>query len=241
MSGQTVVMILEAALLAVVIVFVVALLRSHAEILRRLEAIDAGGGTARTPRASVSGTPISGAAGDIVGETLAGDCVKLALGPGSPRTLLAFLTSGCAACRPLWMGLSDRVPDPDGTRLIVVTKGPEHESLSRLHELAPARHEVVMSSAAWEEFAVPASPHFVLVDGGAGTILGRGSAGSWEQIDALLADADGDRKRHSTRGTSQRAARAEEALAAAGITAGHPSLYPSRPAPSPGKVGDEPS
>ena len=87
-----------------------------------------------------------------------------------------------------------------------------------------------MSTAAWEFFSVPATPHFVLVDGSVGEILGRGSATSWQQIETLLMDSEADTEVHRARGTSQRAARAEQALAAAGITAGHPSLYPSRDA-----------
>jgi hypothetical protein len=231
MTVDTVVMIVETVLLAVTIVFVIALLRSHAEILRRLAAI--GDGAAAGPGGAVGQAgdrAAGGAVTDIVGETLAGDAVKFALGAGSPRTLLAFLSSGCAACGPLWAGLhEDRAP-PLGARLIVVTKGPERESPSRLRALAPADREVVMSSAAWESFSIPATPHFVLVDGSVGEILGRGSATSWQQIETLLTDAETDTEAHRSRGTSQRAARAEQALATAGITAGHPSLYPSRDA-----------
>src|ERR1700722_3856269 len=234
MTVDTVVMIVETVLLAVTIVFVIALLRSHAEILRRLAAI--GDGAAAGPGGAVGqagGRAAGGAVTDIVGETLAGDAVKCALGAGSPRTLLAFLSSGCAACGPLWAGLhEDRAP-PLGARLIVVTKGPERESPSRLRALAPADREVVMSSAAWESFSIPATPHFVLVDGSVGEILGRGSATSWQQIGTLLMDSEADAEVHRPRGTSQRAARAEQALATAGITAGHPSLYPSRD-PDPG-------
>ena len=95
-------------MIALALLFIVALLRSHAEILRRLTAIEES--QARRPGASRHpppgpGRPPSVSARDIVGETLAGDAVKLALGAGSPRTLLAFLSSGCAACGPLWAGL----------------------------------------------------------------------------------------------------------------------------------------
>jgi hypothetical protein len=238
MSVATVVMIVESVVLAVTVVFVVALLRSHAEILRRLAAID-DGVPATGPTGAVGHAEnhvAGGAVTDIVGETLAGDAVKLALGAGSPRTLLAFLSSGCAACGPLWAGLHDDRPPPLGARLIVVTKGPERESVSRLRALAPADREVVMSTAAWEFYSVPATPHFVLVEGNVGEILGRGSATSWQQIETLLMDSETDSEVHRARGTSQRAARAEQALAAAGITAGHPSLYPSRDA----DPGDQP-
>ena len=85
-----------------------------------------------------------------------------------------------------------------------------------------------MSTSAWQDFAVPASPHFVLVDGATRRILGRGSAAGWEQISTLVADAEADSSLAQGRSSSDRAARAEQALAAAGIVAGHPSLYPSR-------------
>ena len=247
MSVAAVVMIVEGVLVALAILFVVALLRSHAEILRRLTAIE--DGVPRDGRASGPGStagPASASeisARDIVGETLTGDTVKLAFGVGLPRTLLAFLGSGCAACRPLWEGLPDSARGPAGARVVVVTKGPEQESLARLRSLAPARAEVVMSTAAWKEFEVPATPHFVLVGGDTRRVLGRGSATSWEQIETLLADAEADSSLQRVRSSSARAARAEQALAVAGITAGHPSLYPSRlpgdRTSEPGGAGDQ--
>jgi hypothetical protein len=233
-SAAAVVLIVEGVLLALAILFVVALLRSHAEILRRLTAIEEGvhaAGPVRGP----AGVPDSAEAAsadapDIVGETLVGDAVKLAFGPGSPRTLLAFLSSGCVACGPLWDGLRDGVRTPAGARLVVLTKGPDSERVARLRALAPEHAEVVMSTAAWQDFSVPATPHFVLVDGPTRHLLGRGSATSWEQIGTLLADAEADSSLAHARSSSDRAARAEEALAASGITSGHPSLYPSRSA-----------
>ncbi|MGO9790112.1 MAG: TlpA family protein disulfide reductase [Solirubrobacteraceae bacterium] len=235
MSASSVVIVIEAGLLAVVALFVVALLRSHAEILRRLAALEGATTTPAPVPAGPDRAPV-----DLVGQTPAGDSVKLALGPGSPRTLLAFLSSGCAACEPLWAGLHDRSPGPPGTRLVVVTKGADRESASRLAALAPPAQEVVMSTPAWEQFAVPVTPHFVLL-GGDGRIAGRGSAGSWEQILALVQDAAADTADTAdaadaadtadgkpASGSSARAARAEAALAAAGVTEGHPSLYPSR-------------
>jgi hypothetical protein len=228
MSPATVAITVEGVLLALALLFVVALLRSHAQILRRLAALEpepeaaagavAGGRSGRIPAVA----PVS----DIAGQSLSGDAIKIALGPGSPATLLAFLGSGCAACGPLWAGLHEPIALPFDARLVVVTKGPDRERLARLLELAPASVDVVMSTAAWEAFAIPATPHFVLV-GADGAIAGRGSAASWQQIATLLRDARDDGEIHRARTTAERAARAEQALAAAGITAGHPSLYPS--------------
>jgi hypothetical protein len=227
-SVLSLVVILESVLLAVLALFVVALLRSHAEILRRLAGLE---GPAEEQRPS-AGAPSPGqeqTPADLVGETPDGDAIKLALSGGAPRTLLAFLSTGCAACGPLWAGLGDSALAPEGTRLVVVTKGPDRESPGRVASLSPVACDVLMSTLAWEEFAIPSTPHFVLVEGTDGQIVGRGGAGSWEQILRLVRDADQDSQAsRSGLGSSDRAARAEEALERAGISAGHPSLYPSQ-------------
>jgi hypothetical protein len=123
---------------------------------------------------------------------------------------------------------------------VIVTKGPGEESVTGLRELAPRAREVLMSTAAWHDYSVPASPHFVLVDGGSGRIAGRGTAASWEQIVSMVEQAVSDTSSSATahsrvRTTSERAGRAEQALAAAGITAGHPSLYPAGDPPGLGE------
>ena len=253
---MTITVAILAALLAVALLFIVALLRSHAEILRRLAALEAGfdaGVTSPPPAARPSP---GGVAAGISGQTLAGDPAEEAFGADLPPTLLAFMGSSCQACAPLWDELhGDPVPTPAGARLLIVTKGPERERLARLLELAPSGANVVMSTQAWSDYSVPGSPHFVLVRGG--EIAGRGSATSWAQITAFLTDADDDDRIHRARawgreasgreasgggalgggasdtralGTEARAARAERALAQAGITPEHPSLYPSREA-----------
>lgn len=227
-----VLLLIETALLALVVVFVVGLLRSHAEILRRLAAVEGDGADGGTVPERMVGASTD--AFDIVGETLAGDSVKVRLGPGSPTTLLAFLSSGCAACGPLWESLQRDSRVPAGARLVIVVKGPAEESATRLRELAPRAREVLMSTEAWRDYSIPGSPHFVLVDGGSGQVAGRGTAASWEQIVSMVEQAVSDTSHSATetapsraRTTSERAGRAEQALAAAGITAGHPSLYPA--------------
>jgi hypothetical protein len=235
MSPTAIALIVLAVLVGLAWLFLVAVLRSHAELLRRLGAIesrlDPGGfalgdldGGDRRPLQ----TPPTGSlrAADIAGETLAGDAVKVALGAGAPRTLLAFLSTGCSVCGSLWEELRAGGPPSPGVRIVVVTKGAERESLTRLGRLAPADGDVVMSSDAWSTYDVTATPHFVLVD--SGTVTGRGGGTSWAQILSLLADADSDVQHDQARTTSERAARAEQALAASGIVPGHPSLYPSR-------------
>lgn len=231
----TVLLVLALALVALLAVFVLALLRSHAEIIARLTTLERQGSLPQQARFEQQpvGQGRELRAPGIVGQTLAGDAVKLDLGEGSPTTLLAFLSSGCVACEPLWRDLHEGVAAPAGARVLLLAKDLAEESPARLAELAPSRPELVLSTQAWRDYAVPASPHFVLVDGGSGTIAGRGSARSWEQIaeivEQALADAELDRTR--ARSTSERAERAEQALAVAGIGPGHPSLYPSRRAP----------
>lgn len=231
MSATTVVMIAEGGLLAVLILFVVALLRSHAEILRRLAALEppaVEGRGRQTGPDRASAELVDLAPTDLVGETLDGGAVTLSFAAGPPRTLLAFLSSGCSACGRLWNDLRDGAALPSGTRLVVVTKGPERESPSRLAALGPVQHDLLMSTDAWHDFAVPATPHFVLVDAATRRILGRGAATSWEQILTLVQDADRDSTPSSRPLASPgRAARAEQTLARSGVTEGHPSLYPS--------------
>jgi hypothetical protein len=72
-----------------------------------------------------------------------------------------------------------------------------------------------MSSQAWEDYAVPGSPYFVLVEDGA--VRGEGVATTWQALAALVGDAIEE----------QREARSiDERLTAAGIDPEHPSLYP---------------
>jgi len=233
---MVVITIVFAVLLAVALVYIVALLRSHADILRRLAALEeraAGGALApELARPDDVAAPVGGGevvtAGAISGTTLGGDSVTLSFGPGSPVTLIAFLTSGCTSCAPLWAGLHEaRDLATLAQRVTVVTHDRMRESPTRLERLAPAGTDVIMSSEAWADYAVPGSPHFVLTDG-AGGILGRGSALSWSQLETMVADARADAQAADpARTTAERAERSEGALASAGIGPGHPSLYPS--------------
>jgi hypothetical protein len=250
---------LALVLLAVLAVFVVALLRSHAETIRRLVALErAAPGEAEWQHSADSAAavaPVSAKAPagssrpralpvpPIVGRTLAGDAVQLDAAGHDGPTLLAFLSSGCAACEPLWEGLRSGAAVPAGARLLVIVKDASEESPGRIQELAPPGWEVLMSTQAWRDYAVPSSPHFVLVDGRPGAIAGRGAARSWSQISAIVAQALADAAyarepsavsgdAQPARSTSERAVRAELALAAAGIGPGHPSLYPDA-SPSP--------
>ena len=211
---------IETVLLVLLVVLVAGLLRSHAEILRRLGSGQGpaipqpGDGRARDAERGTA------TAGPIAGQTLEGDAVSLDFsGAAGPPTLLAFLSSGCSVCGSFWERSGERRL-PDGVQTVVVTHGPERESPSRLRSLAPAGVPVVMSSAAWSDYRVPGSPYFVLVQG---DIRGEGSATSWEGLVSLVSGAIAD---EGLSAAPARARRVDERLAAAGIGADHPTLYP---------------
>jgi hypothetical protein len=188
------------------VVLVAALLRSHAEILRRLGPEGTDG--ARLPDPP-TGVRTATDAPELAGVTPTGDAVKLAF-HGTP-TLLAFLSTGCTSCVQFWEKLGDSRPAPE-LRTVIVTRGAEREQVAKLRRLAPDGVPVVMSSQAWDDYGVPGTPYFVLVDDGA--IHGEGVATTWSALASLLGDAIEDE-----RGL-------EERLAAAGIGPEHPSLFP---------------
>ncbi len=221
---MTALVVVETVVLALMALLVAGLLRSHAEILRRLEAMTQGREDLPVPRPRGAVEP--DAAPDLVGTTLAGEPLKVGVGSGQ-NTLLAFLTSGCSVCGGLWRELhSDPPPEiPGHARLILVTKDSSHESPSKLLRLAPEEFPVVMSSPAWEDYAIPAAPYFVFVDGATGRVHGEGVASTWEQVSSLLEDALLEQGSGLGHGSRDRALRAEVELKAAGIEPGDPSLY----------------
>jgi len=211
---------IETVVLVLLVVLVAALLRSHAEILRRLgpdgtrserEGAGFGPDGAGAPRvpAPRSGLRADIDAPELAGTTLAGDALKLSL--GGPPTLLAFLSSGCTSCVGFWEKLGERRPVA-GLDTVIVTRGPEREQPGKLRRLAPEAVPVVMSSGAWEDYDVPGTPYFVLVEDGA--IRGEGVATTWDALASLVGDAVEEQ-----RGVDER-------LAAVGIGPEHPSLFP---------------
>ena len=227
---MTVLVILLAIAVGVLSVIVFGLLRTHAEILRALDraGVPLDGSSTSSPVA-LSPTPLRPAAdtdvGDIAGVVPGGGPVKVALG-GEHHTLLAFLSSGCRTCATYWEAFADptlALPGRD-TRLVIVAQDAEHDSESRLAELAPAGVRIVSSSATWQALEIPGSPFFALVDGRTRAVIGSGSATSWEQVHGLLSQAVNDAELADGGFPT-----ADDALAAAGIGPGHPSLYPDQP------------
>jgi hypothetical protein len=258
-------------------VLVVGLLRSHAEVLRALHDLGvgedqltgagAGGRRARPAPASGAGghairtvpgvpEPAAGSAlgrlADIDGVDPHGGAVRIGLEGSSGTTLLAFLSTGCATCQDFWRAFGtdevDLVPGA-GTRVVVVTRGPDEESPAAVAEVAPDRVTTVMATDAWDAYDVPVSPYFLLVDGAQG-VVGEGASASWAQVVDLLGKAAADAglaldgrgrvtRRDLLRGNGGREQRADRELSAAGIEPGSPALYaPLHDAGDPGEGGD---
>ncbi len=243
---------IEAVAIGLLALLVAGLLRSHAEILRRLHDLGAGVGdpteapvglsTARPDGASMSAV-------DVTGTTPDGDPLHVAVAGARHDTLLAFLSTGCLTCETFWQAFqrTDHLEVPGGARLVVVTKGKEDESARRVSSLASPDIVLVMSSQVWADYNVPVAPYFIYVAGPSGQVLGEGAAASWEQVSALLSAALEDAGVAHSRSPGRfrvrransdeaRGARTDGVLMAAGIGPGHPSLYPNPAAES---AGDE--
>jgi hypothetical protein len=223
----------ETVLLLVLLVLVAGLLRSHAEILRRLGPSEDGPLVRAEPASAVRRD--DGRAAPLSGLTPSGDAVSLAFeGPGSVPTLLAFLTSGCSTCAGFWETLAERRLPP-GVQTVIVAKGSDQEQPAKLRKLSPDGIPVIMSSQAWNDYHVPGAPYFVLVDG---AVRGEGVATSWHALSSLVRDAIADQleaEREGAGGPRERARTIDDTFAQAGIGPGDPSLYP---ASAPGSRGD---
>jgi hypothetical protein len=210
-------------LLVLLVVLVAGLLRSHAEILRRLGPVDDEPGTTGRVAAAARVAAVSQrdrglvSAPELAGVTPAGDAVKLAFdGAGTAPTLLAFLTSGCGTCAAFWETLGEgRLPD--GARTVIVTHGADRERPAKLRTLAPAGVPVVMSSQAWADYEIPGAPYFVLVDQ---MIRGEGVATTWHALASLVSDAIEDQREAEGPGASRRAGVGDPVGAGAPMGAG---------------------
>jgi thioredoxin-related protein len=218
--------IIEAVVIVMLVILVAGLLKSHAEILRRLDSLGAAEdrADAAQPRRAVT-TGIERAPSDhISGVAPDGSTVNVSLSPGTGETLLAFLSTGCASCRVFWQELGDEpeLPTPT-TRPIVVTKGPASESPAKVVELAGPQTRVVMSDDIWDHFKVPVTPYFMLLDQG-GHVVGEGSATNLERLRDLFrrSAADATPVRMSTRGREKFT---DDRLSESGVAPGDTSLY----------------
>ena len=251
---MNVLIVVETAVLLVMGVLVAGLLRSYATVLQRLHRLDGGvehdaappfrtaSGVVAPPdrRASdlgrISGRAEWAAAHDIAGVGLSGEVVSVRTVAVAHDTVLVFLSSGCSGCAGFWAELGNRRgSEPFGdSRLLVVTKGVDEESAALLNSVSPSGVDLVMSSSAWADYAVPGSPYVVVVDGHTGRVKGEGSGTSLTQVSGLIQQVIGDTGypvgHHAVvkpRSDADREVDVDRVLLAAGISPGHPSLYPA--------------
>lgn len=232
-------LVLLSCAVGVLALLVFGLLRSHAEIIRALHRAgipleDNGGHAGRPGTAPVElRSPPDGSAHDIVGVSPAGSPTKISVTGADGLTLLAFLSSGCRTCETFWTAFAEPDLDlPDArTRLVIVGQDPPLESETAFAGLAPPGVKAVLSSAAWQDYDVPGSPFFALVDGTNDRMVGSGTAANWDQMRNMLRTALGDYLRETdpepgaTSGRD-REGRADQALLAAGIGRDHPTVNP---------------
>ena len=215
---------------------VVGLLRTQAEILRRLDSLGVrlDSDDASAPLTLGPTVRNRSAKTDLTGVTPFGDPTVVSLGVGEDPVLLAFLSTTCTSCTEFWDGLdSDSMVLHNARyRVVPVTLGPDEESPSRAQKLANPGVEVLMSSDAWAAFDVPGAPYFAVVDPEAGTVIGEGSASSMDSLVTFLGDAAGDRRwdrEHKLnapdRTDADREKMIDEELKRAGLYPGDPRLH----------------
>lgn len=205
----------------VLTLLVLGLLRSHADILQRLHALDGGaeGGTNTAAGVSPAAATRAGPrtvsrdevrtfpqvqapperegftdSRDLVGVGVDDDALTIRVTGVEHRTLVAFLSGSCLTCQRFWDAFQkpQKLGLPRDVRPVIVTKGPEQESPAAIARVAPANVPVVMDSSAWESYDVPGSPYFVLVDGRTGQVQGEGTGIDWGQVKGLLTQVQDD-------------------------------------------------
>lgn len=213
---MTAIVVLLALVVAVLGLLVVGLLRSHAEILKRLHQLGAGLDPDEPgPSPSPAPTPVTsredfqvmpqvpsppdreefGGAADLVGVSPGGnEALSVRIQGVEHDTIVAFLSSGCITCQKFWDAFAKprKLKLPSGTRLVVVTKGVDGESPSSVASLAPSAFPTVMSTEAFTDYDVPGSPYFVYVHGPSGRVRGEGTGPDWDQVSSLLSQATVD-------------------------------------------------
>lgn len=270
---MTVVIVALGAAVALLTLLVVGVLRSHAEILKRLHALGAGldDDVTASPVPAAPTAPLGrrdfnvmpqmpsppereefGGVADLSGVGPDGsEAVSVRVTGVEHDTIVAFLSSGCITCQKFWDAFRKprKLTLPAGTRLVVVTKGPEAESTSAVSGLAPPSFPTIMSTAAFELYDVPGSPYFVHVHGPTGQVRGEGTGPDWDQVSSLLSQASGDAALQERLAGSvvakpsadaERESRIDRELHAAGIDPGDPSLYPDPSAPPSAAPAGEP-
>ncbi len=115
---------------------------------------------------------------------------------GNADTLLAFLTTSCASCQPLWGMLADAIASgrlAAGVAVVTPSRSMEDEPLAK--ELLPSGAELHMGSETWFDYGVTRASTFVLVRSPKdsppawqepGLVLGTGSAQTPDELIELV-------------------------------------------------------
>ena len=167
---MTALVVLLALVVALLIVLVIGVLRTHAEVLRRLHELGAGvfpedqarssptaidltsrvAAGVSAPRSGIDGAPL--VVSHLQGSSPRGSTVSVALSGESRLTLLAFLSSGCATCGDFWRawreGAAIDLGGPVAPRVVIVTKSAENEHPNAVVALAPEGITTIMSDLA---------------------------------------------------------------------------------------------
>lgn len=228
---MTALIVAEAVVIVFLAILVVGLLRSHADVLRKLHELGSGEDDS-APFQTAPGVPeprmTGSTAFDIAGATPAGGATGIRVAHSDGPTMLAFMSTTCPTCAHFWAQFTQpEVLETLGeTRLVIVTKDSDEEMPAEVARLAPSGVPLAMSSQAWQDYKVPGSPYFVLVDGESSTVTGEGSAGSWDKLLDLMGVAGGDVSVDAAPvNEHDRAERIDQDLADAGILPGDPQLY----------------
>jgi hypothetical protein len=212
------------------------LLRSHAEILKRLDSLGAGlsDGHDHGARIGLTSRPMGSAAPtpEIAGTTPDGESVVVAPLSGPEPTLVAFLSTSCSSCTPFWEMLDSpaRYFGDHRHRVVIVTRGESEESPTRAQSLSRGDATVVMSSDAWDDYEVPGAPYFVVASRDAGGVIGEGTATNFPALEEFLRDAANDlgwdrRRAAGLDSEESEESRVDTELRAAGLNPGDPRLY----------------
>ncbi len=119
---------------------------------------------------------LAGDASDIRGTDLDNKPIVVRIRGMAPDSLLLFLSSDCLACSGIWHDLRTRlhtIPNP-AARTVIVTRGADSENLARLQALAPPGITLVMSTAAWHDYQIPAVPYFIHLAGYSSAVINEG-------------------------------------------------------------------
>lgn len=232
---------------AVQTLFVLGLLRSHADLLARVaELAEREPGPSPEPSRDAMPEGVVPAPATIAQTTVSSiegldhelEPYRLAIGDvPAPYLLVAFLSTSCFSCLDIWRDVIEAGEDAgtiaagdDAAALVIVLKAREYENLGKAVALARETPvPVVLSGSAWSELEVPGSPYFALIDTAEQRVVGAGSAQSWEQLKSLASDGMLELSlaaRPSSNGGGYRSIieREDDDLARAGIHPGHASL-----------------